>query len=284
MDPLPPWFNRSLQKVLESAETERLHHALLVDTRPGWGAEKFVAAWVSALIGIEKDPRESAHPDIRWIRPEGSILKVDQMRDLIDFVSLSVQVASRKIVVVESFETANIAASNAILKSLEEPPPNTHLILITNAIDLLLPTIRSRCQRISHEFGTETECREWLVEQGLTAESVEELAAEFGYSPYSILEASEQKLASLRTRLMSTWRESEKTLQLAEGLKNEEIDLLLVRWMRIAERFAIRGTNSRIHLFWDDLIAARRAFKEVGALNKQLQLERLLIKWSDLAP
>lgn len=284
MDSLPPWLNRSLDRVLESQRTERLHHALLVDTRPGWGAENFVAAWVTALMDMERDPRETAHPDVRWIKPDGSLLKVDQMRDLIEFVSLSVQVAARKIVVVESFETANIAASNAILKSLEEPPPNTHIILISSAIDLLMPTIRSRCQRISHDFGTESECQAWLVEQGMTAGNVEELAVEFGHSPYSILDAYEQKSASLRTRLMSTWRESERTLRLADGLKNEEIDQLLVRWMRIAGRFAIRGTNSRIHLFWDDLIAARRAFKEVGSLNKQLQLERLLIKWSDLAP
>lgn len=283
MDALPPWLNRSVQRVLKSDETERLHHAFLVDTRPGWGAEHYVAAWVSALMRMEKDPREAAHPDILWIRPDDSLLKIDQMRELIDFVGLSVQVAPRKIAVLESFETANIAASNAILKSLEEPPPNTHLILITNAIDLLLPTIRSRCHRISHEYGSESECRDWLIEQGMTGNDVDELAIEFGHSPYRILEAWNQKQESLRSRLLSRWREPEKSFELAGELKNEDIDDLLVRWMRIAERFATRGTDSRIHLFWDDLIAARRAFNEVGSLNKQLQIERLLIKWSELA-
>lgn len=283
MDKLAPWLSRSLQKVLDEAGTERLHHALLVDTRPGWGAEHFVAAWVATLVGIEDDPRELAHPDVLWIKPDGPVLKIDQMRDLIDFVGHSVQVAQRKVVVVESIETANIAASNAILKSLEEPPPNTHLILLTHAIDLLMPTVRSRCQRISHEYGTQSECHGWLVEQGMNSEDIEKLAVEFGNTPYSILEAGEQKLESLRARLLSTWRASERTLQLASDLKNEEIDGLLVRWMRIAERFAQRGTNPRVHLFWDDLIAARRAFKEVATLNKQLQIERLLIKWSELA-
>ncbi len=283
MDPLAPWLSRSLEKVLDPAGTERLHHALLVDTKPGWGAEHFVAAWVAALLGIESDPREVAHPDIHWIRPDGPVLKIDQMRDLIEFVGHTVQVSERKIVVVESIETANIAASNAILKSLEEPPPNTHLFLITHAIDLLLPTIRSRCQRISHEYGSQSECQDWLVNQGMNLEDVEKFTVEFGHSPYSILEAGEQELESLRARLLSTWRESERTVQLASELKNEEIDGLLVRWMRIAERFAQRGTNPRIHLFWDDLIAARRAFKEVATLNKQLQIERLLIKWSELA-
>ena len=283
MDKLAPWLSRSLEKVLDQAGTERLHHALLVDTRPGWGTEHFVAAWVATLVGIEDDPRELAHPDVLWIKPDGPVLKIDQMRDLIDFVGHSVQVAQRKVVVVESIETANIAASNAILKSLEEPPPNTHLILLTHAIDLLMPTIRSRCQRISHEYGTQSECQDWLVEQGMNSEDIEKLAVEFGNTPYSILEAGEQKLESLRARLLSTWRTSERTLQLASELKNEEIDGLLVRWMRIAERFAQRGTNPRVHLFWDDLIAARRAFKEVATLNKQLQIERLLIKWSELA-
>lgn len=280
---LAPWLSRSLERVLDSSDTERLHHALLVDTKPGWGAEHFVAAWVAALIEMNGDPREASHPDVLWIKPDGPVLKIDQMRELIEFVGHTVQVARRKVVVVESVETANVAASNAILKSLEEPPPNTHLILITNTIDLLIPTVRSRCQRISHDYGSEPERHNWLIEQGMNTEDVEKLAVEFGYSPYSILEAGEQKLQSLRARLLSTWRVPERTLQLAGELKNEDIDGLLVRWMRIAERFAQRGTNPQIHLFWDDLIAARRAFKEVASLNKQLQIERLLIKWSELA-
>lgn len=282
MEPLAPWLQRSLETAVEVCDESRLHHAFLVDAQPGWGADNFCAAWSSRLLGIQGDPRETAHPDILWLKPEGASLKIDQMRELIDFVYRSVQVAERKVAVIDGVETATIAASNAILKSLEEPPPNAHLILLTHAIDLLLPTIRSRCQRVALAAATETECRAWLLENGMTESEIEDLLVEYGNAPYSILNAWQQKVTPLRSRLLEVWNQPRRTLHLAGELRNAEIDELLVRWMRLTERFARSGRNYRVHLFWDDLVAARRSFNNVGSLNKQLQIERLLIRWSEL--
>lgn len=282
MESLAPWLDRSLKQAWLACDESRLHHAFLVDSRPGWGADNFAAAWAAQLVGIEGDPRETAHPDVLWIEPDGSSLKIDQMREIIEFVGRSVQIGARKVVVVDCVETATIGASNAILKSLEEPAPNAHLILVTNAIDQLLPTIRSRCQRIALDSATEEECRDWLLGNGMNEDEIESLLIEYGNAPYSIFDAWQQKVASLRTRLLEVWNQPQRTVHLAGELKNAEIDDLLVRWMRLTERFAKSGQNHQVHLFWDDLVAARRSFYNVGALNKQLQIERLLIRWSQL--
>ena len=279
---LAPWLARSLQEARESIDKERLHHAFLIAAQPGWGIDDFAAAWSSALIGLDGDPRENAHPDILWIKPDGPSLKIDQMRELIEFVGRSAQVAVRKVVVVEEIESASIAASNAILKSLEEPPPGAHLMLLTQAVDLLLPTVRSRCQRVSIAVASDVESKQWLIDQEVPESAIESLMVEYGNAPYSIYKAWQQQTSSLRSRLLELWNQPRRTMHLATELKNEDIDELLVRWMRLTERFAKSGRNHRVHLFWDELVAARRAFKNVGALNKQLQIERLLIRWSEL--
>jgi len=88
------------------------------------------------------------HPDIHWVKPEknGSAIKIDQIRELHSAVFLTPQRASYRIIIIESADKMNNAASNALLKILEEPPSHTHFILIAEQISTVLPTILSRCQ------------------------------------------------------------------------------------------------------------------------------------------
>ena len=307
-----PWLTRSLDSINQSLSDRRAHHAFLVSGVPGWGANDFGAAWVGKLLEIDKDVREAAHPDALWIKPEspqssdsqsrqgdgsGSqntrpdgrlrkkselTIKVDQIRELSEFVVRSISVAPRKVVLIEGIESATIAASNALLKSLEEPPPNTHLVLVTESLDLLLPTIRSRCRLVSLPTSTRSESEEWLLNNGIPKENMESLMVEYGNAPYLILNAWEQKRKSLRRQLLDIWRQPHRSVDLAATLKNEDFDELLVRWMRLAQRYAESGSDPLIHNFWADLVEARRAYQLVSTLNVQLQLERLLIKWSKL--
>ncbi len=282
MDPVAPWIERTLESVRSRFPQERFPHAILVDSRPGWGAEEFAAAWVQAQLQLESDPREVPHPDILWVQPDDSSLKIEQVRDLIEFVNHSVQFASRKVVVVNGIETASIGASNAMLKSLEEPPPRTHLILLTEAIDLLLPTIRSRCQTVSLDSAPNEEVQSWLSEQGVSEQAIEQFGTEYDHAPYLILDAVSHERLSLATKLRTVWRDPEQVLKIALELRNEDIDDLLIRWMRIARQVAVNGGWHRVYGFWDDLVASRRAFNNVSGLNRQLQIERLVIRWSQL--
>lgn len=88
------------------------------------------------------------HPDVITVRPSGQQLRVDQIRSLLDTLSLKPYEARRRLVVILNAEAMNPEAGNAFLKTLEEPPPDTVLILCAPQAADLLPTIASRCQHI----------------------------------------------------------------------------------------------------------------------------------------
>jgi DNA polymerase-3 subunit delta' len=89
------------------------------------------------------------HPDLYWIAPEKGSLKIDQVRDLTRQLSLSPLEGPWQIAVLDQFELATAGAANALLKTLEEPPPNVLLALLAQQAEALLPTIVSRCQIIT---------------------------------------------------------------------------------------------------------------------------------------
>ena len=78
-------------------------------------------------------------------------IRVDQVRDLVGEIAGAPFEARRRVFVIDDAHTMNDAAQNALLKSLEEPPPRSHVILVSSAASGLRPTIRSRCQRL--RFG-----------------------------------------------------------------------------------------------------------------------------------
>ncbi|MDD5614228.1 MAG: AAA family ATPase [Candidatus Omnitrophica bacterium] len=100
----------------------------------------------SNCLQIEKE----SHPDVYIIRPEDKSgeITIDQIRDLQKFLNLSAQNCETKFFIIDDADTMNIEAANAFLKSLEEPPMDSVIILATSRSDILIPTIRSRCREI----------------------------------------------------------------------------------------------------------------------------------------
>ena len=86
------------------------------------------------------------HPDLQFIRPEGSLLRIGQIRELQKQIVYEPLEASRKVYILTDVERMNAEAENCLLKTLEEPPASSVLILLTSNIQVLLPTTRSRCQ------------------------------------------------------------------------------------------------------------------------------------------
>jgi DNA polymerase-3 subunit delta' len=92
------------------------------------------------------------HPDRSVRSSRGLFIGVDVIRHfLLDPANLTPNVSPRRVFLIEQAERMNESAQNALLKTLEEPPGRTNLILVTTSAERLLPTIRSRCQRVS--FG-----------------------------------------------------------------------------------------------------------------------------------
>lgn len=95
-----------------------------------------------------KKIRAGQHPDIIHIRPAGHAIKIEQIRSLRQILSLKPYEASQRVAIIDTAALMTLAASNALLKILEEPPERTTLILIANKPSDLIATIVSRCQQI----------------------------------------------------------------------------------------------------------------------------------------
>ncbi|MFO7839342.1 MAG: DNA polymerase III subunit delta' [Desulfosalsimonadaceae bacterium] len=90
----------------------------------------------------------SNHPDLHWLTPSGSYIKVDQVRELCGRLSLKPHEAKIRLAVIEDAHTLNPESGNTLLKILEEPPQKTLFILLARQASELLPTIVSRCRHI----------------------------------------------------------------------------------------------------------------------------------------
>lgn len=108
------------------------------------------------------------HPDVQWVRPESKlrIITIDQIRDLIQTIGLKPTEAEYKVAVIVAADRLNVQAANAFLKTLEEPPARSVLVLLTCSLEQVLETILSRCLRLhfAAESGTRLDenSQKWL--------------------------------------------------------------------------------------------------------------------------
>ena len=123
------------------------------------------------------------HPDIIRVKPSGPLIKIDQIRSLCQTLAMRPYEASMRVAILTDAQAMNPAASNALLKVLEEPPVRTILILVATHTSDLLPTIVSRCQHIRFKPITKKNLESILVrEHGLTAAEAMIIAAMAGGS------------------------------------------------------------------------------------------------------
>ena len=142
--------------------SNHLSHAYIFTGQDGVGKTLLAKEFSKAVLCSEKKDdscnlcnncvriENSHHPDIHWIEIEekAKFLKIDNIRDLQHSVRLSPVESSYKIFIIKEADRMNEEASNCLLKTLEEPPPNTIIILIANSLTTVKETIKSRCQII----------------------------------------------------------------------------------------------------------------------------------------
>jgi DNA polymerase III subunit delta' len=109
---------------------------------------------IARLVALseQKEPEKgenifwSEHPDVGLVRAMGTIIKIDQIRELERETNFRPYEGRARVFIIDEAERMNEQASNALLKTLEEMPATSHVVLITARLDALLPTVRSRCQ------------------------------------------------------------------------------------------------------------------------------------------
>ncbi len=133
-------------------------HAYLFHGPAGTGKRAIARAFAAALLADGADDRTSvaervkrgAHPDLTWVSPSGAteMLVSDIDEPVVAAAARTPFEASRRVFVIEAVDTMNDDAANRMLKTLEEPPPFAHLILLTERREDVLPTIASRCLHV----------------------------------------------------------------------------------------------------------------------------------------
>jgi DNA polymerase-3 subunit delta' len=168
---------------LRRAASRPVHAYLLVGPR-GSGVEEAARCFAAALITTDDDERSwdlvlrGVHPDVVEIDPPATQIRIEDAQTVVDEVSRSPIEGERKVVIVFDAERLrlNEAAANKLLKTLEEPPPRAVIILVTSGADQLLPTIRSRCQRVDFAYLGADAVTAALESDGIPAERAELLA------------------------------------------------------------------------------------------------------------
>ncbi|MFJ1466962.1 DNA polymerase III subunit delta' [Massilia orientalis] len=200
-----PWQEDAWTRL--QAMRVRLPHAILFHGPAGIGKADFIEAFAQALLCENMRPDGHAcgtcascgwfvqgnHPDYRRVRPEAmedeapsaegdeapaeekkaksktasKEIKIEQVRALADFMNISTHRQGLRVVVLYPAEALNMPASNALLKTLEEPPPGTVFLLASNGLDRLLPTILSRCRKFALPMPDHAQALAWLDAQGV---------------------------------------------------------------------------------------------------------------------
>jgi DNA polymerase III subunit delta' len=208
---LPPWSAAFLQAQL--ADRARWPHALLLSGTQGIGKRATALHLAQALLcetaqtgggacGLCASCRYVAagqHPDLRVLEPfvlddEGAVkavddIAVDRIRDIRSFLELTSHRGGSKVAVIVPAERMNVAAANALLKTLEEPPPATYLLLVSHQPGRLPATIISRCQRIPVPMPDRAEALRWLQVHGIADAAA--VLAQAGGAPLAALDLAE---------------------------------------------------------------------------------------------
>ncbi|MBC7264509.1 MAG: DNA polymerase III subunit delta' [Chloroflexi bacterium] len=143
------------------------------------------------------------HPDVRLMEPEGSVLKIDQVRALQHEVSLSPFEGRWRVYILPEFHRATTEAANCLLKTLEEPPPRVVIILTALRIEMLLPTVVSRCQVLSLRPLSLSQVQEALEAREVAPEAAVLLAhLSGGRIGWAIMAASNPALVERRARYL----------------------------------------------------------------------------------
>ena len=273
-----PWHDPTVKRVIGLADSNRLPSAVVLTCSEGWGGEALLARCAAELLGIVSDlpPYEIAHPDFCWVRPDGAVIKIDAIRKLTQFAVQTPQISVRKVACIVDAHLMNKNSANALLKVLEEPPSNTHILLATPYWGRLMATVRSRCQNFAMTKN-QSLAKQWLAEQGLTYSDVD--LAEVNEAPLALAAAQD---FNLRGWLADLERVSDPAACVAAILKANVVEVL-GRWVRLMLSEQKSASDRQTLVFIGEINRVRLALQSSNSANAHLLIEKLLAQWLALS-
>ncbi len=300
-----PWQQHDWRQLQQLRE--RLPHAILFHGAEGTGKVAFAEHLAASLL-CEQPAAEGhacgecdscgwfaqyGHPDYRRIRPDAletdaaddgaegedssakkssktpsKDIRIEQVRALSTFMNVSTHRSGMRVVLLYPAEALNSASANAMLKTLEEPPPSTVFLLVTHRIDRLLPTILSRCRKIGLSAPEPSAAVAWLHEQGL--DDAERWLAEQGGAPLAALDAAQGGAGPEKEELLSHLAKPDAIhpLIVAERLQKAPLSQLVAWQQRWIYDLLSLKLGGRVRYF-------PRQQKALGGLAARVPAERL---------
>jgi DNA polymerase-3 subunit delta' len=274
---------------------------------PRGTGKRCAAVWLARhRLGLDAPPLPTyprvlpEHADFRWLAPpeDKHSIGIDQVRELVSELNLTSYEGGGKVAVIAPADAMTTSAANSLLKTLEEPPGDTLLVLVVDRPGHLPATIFSRCQRINVRAPGEAEGMEWLQSIQPGTDWVQVLRAS-GFAPLAALRAIERsdETAAMARQFAAVVQGREGPLKVAAGWSKLEPEFVLSWLGREVQMCISRTANGstagvpavipdsvleridRKNLFcYLDIINSLRG-QPAGSFNVQLTLESLLIDW-----
>jgi DNA polymerase-3 subunit delta' len=238
---------RALERLRRAVAEDRVPSAILFLGPEGVGKRALADALAARLLCAASGADDACgtcpqctrvaagtHPDVRIVvRDEDRRdIRIEQVRELTRWLSLQPLMAARKIAIIDGAHELNEHGQNALLRTLEEPPLGSHILLLATAASLLLPTVRSRCQILRLDRLAPTEVARVLVARGLPAERAELVADLAEGSPGRAFVLDGEEAAQTRARILDALlhigtRSAAEISEVAQELARGSLDLAL---------------------------------------------------------
>lgn len=271
-----PWLAEPVEYLLAAQTQDRFPHALLFSGMAGLG-KAYLAESLAAYL--------NPHPlDTTWVRPEEASIsiKVDQIRALQQVINQTSLYGGKKIAIIQLAEQMNVAASNALLKILEEPPGDSLVLLLTENLSLLLPTIVSRCQRWVFSAPCPEIAKAWLCAQGQTLARIETAMTLSLGAPLKALsllhENQDQLFETFRQDIMAYFSGQKTVVDVSKAWEKYPL-ASLVHYLQLILFSLIRQGESThdFYAMYERALSAKRAVQAGVAVNTAFTVEGILL-------
>lgn len=313
-----PWLLKQWQQLISYKLINKLPSGMLITGPEGIGKLSLTKEYARYILCEQAGSSAcgqcrscllfaaGSHPDFFLIQPEEKsiTIKIEQIRELINALEHTSHLGGYQIAIISLAEQMNKAASNSLLKTLEEPRGKVLIILISNQSGSVAPTILSRCQQFKIPLPTFKEAQEWLSRE-LPPDTAAICLSIADNSPLKALNYASQDQQVLRNSLLTYLQQIQHgtidpTTAALESvsLAQEQLSLLMTLTMdMIRIKFSIgEGFNHRDKIivlsalcrnlslkklfnFLDDLLEATKLLANRNNINAQLLMEKIFINW-----